>query len=103
MQSVVALSKTSFRLAFRAKPGARSSSIVDVGADEIEVRIGAPPVEGKANEELISFVEELLPKAKRVTMATGRKSRGKAVDVEFAPDAGITVEQIVEILLAAKE
>ncbi|KJH47532.1 hypothetical protein DICVIV_06373 [Dictyocaulus viviparus] len=43
-----------------AKPGAKSTAITDVGEDGIGVAIGAPPREGEANEELVSFIGKIL-------------------------------------------
>lgn len=58
----------SFLLSVHAKPGAKSSGFVPPmlpSAPAVEVRIAAPPVEGAANEELVSFVEESLDAAHR--------------------------------------
>ena len=44
----------------RAKPGSKDNAIVDVLDDAISIKIAAPPVDGEANKELISYVAELL-------------------------------------------
>jgi uncharacterized protein (TIGR00251 family) len=44
----------------RAKPGSKENAIVDVLDDAISIKIAAPPVDGEANKELISYVAELL-------------------------------------------
>lgn len=52
-----------FKLSVRVKPGARTSSVcapVLLQDTAVECRVAAPPVEGKANEELVSFIEEEL-------------------------------------------
>ncbi|KAF8296210.1 putative ACR, YggU family COG1872 [Trypanosoma cruzi] len=52
-----------FHLTVHAKPGARSSSLAchpAVTDAALEVRISAPPVEGKANAELVDFMQMLL-------------------------------------------
>ncbi|ESL10576.1 hypothetical protein TRSC58_01690 [Trypanosoma rangeli SC58] len=52
-----------FHLTVHAKPGARNSSLAsppDVTDAALEVRIGAPPAEGKANVELIDFMQMIL-------------------------------------------
>lgn len=52
-----------FHLAVHAKPGARTSSICGPllrTHEALEVRVAAPPVEGKANEELVEYLESEL-------------------------------------------
>ncbi|RNF04647.1 hypothetical protein TraAM80_04942 [Trypanosoma rangeli] len=52
-----------FHLTVHAKPGARSSSLASKPAvtdAALEVRVGAPPTEGKANVELIHFMQMIL-------------------------------------------
>lgn len=84
---VTALGADLFRVAFHCKPGARSTSIVAVSEDEVEVRLAAPPVEGKANEELLSYVQEILPSASNVRIAMGNRGRAKLVELQ-CPGAG---------------
>lgn len=43
-----------------AKPGARETRVTDIQADAIGVRIGAAPVDGEANKELIRYISKLL-------------------------------------------
>ena len=44
----------------RAKPGSKENAVVDVLDDAISIKIAAPPVDGEANKELISYISELL-------------------------------------------
>ena len=59
-------------------PGASKSSLGDVQDGKLRVRIAAAPEDGKANEELRSFLAKTLrlPK-KNITVASGEKSRIK--------------------------
>ncbi|KAG8345463.1 putative ACR YggU family [Trypanosoma vivax] len=52
-----------FRLIVHAKPGARATSLAcrpAPGDASLEVKIAAPPVDGKANVELVAFMQALL-------------------------------------------
>lgn len=62
-----------FLVSVFAKPGSRSSafaSSVQLADDALDIRIGAPPVEGKANEELVSFLETTITGAWRELQQT---------------------------------
>lgn len=43
-------------LRVRATPGAKRSEVVGVVDDRLRVRVGAPPVDGKANAELVRTI-----------------------------------------------
>lgn len=53
----------------------------------VRVRIAAPAVEGKANEELMEFLSEFfgVPK-KKVSILRGEKGREKTIQIEGRPD-----------------
>ena len=52
----------------------------------LHVRVSAPPVDGKANDECVRFFAELagVPRA-RVRIVTGLTSRMKVVEIEGVP------------------
>ncbi|CAI5437942.1 unnamed protein product [Caenorhabditis angaria] len=67
-------------LRIHAKPGAKKSCVVGIGETEIDISIGAPPREGAANEELISYLMGALSLRKNeVQFDKGAKSRSKIV------------------------
>jgi uncharacterized protein (TIGR00251 family) len=67
-------------LRVRVTPGARKSEIAGVAGGCLKVRLQAPPVEGKANRELLRIIaRELGLKKNRVALAGGEKSREKTV------------------------
>jgi uncharacterized protein YggU (UPF0235/DUF167 family) len=43
-----------------AKPGAKETRVTGIQTDAVAVRIGAQPVDGEANKELIRYVSKLL-------------------------------------------
>ncbi len=66
----------------RVQPGARRSEIVGELGDELKVRLAAPPVDGRANAELVRFVTELAGVPRRnVRLVRGHSSRSKVVEV----------------------
>ncbi len=70
-------------IAVHAQPGARHCSLVGLHGDALKIKIGAPPVDGKANEELTLFLADLLNISKRsVVLVKGDKSRAKVFRAE---------------------
>ena len=60
------------------------------------IQISAPPKEGEANEELVSYLATLLGvKKSAVTLERGSKSRQKTVSIEAS---NLTVEQVMDSL-----
>lgn len=70
-------------LAIKAIPNAPRSEVVGWLGDTLKVKVHAPPVEGKANEELCAFLAEKLDLPKRaVSVLRGDTSRQKSVRVD---------------------
>jgi uncharacterized protein len=64
------------------QPRASRNEICGIHADELKLRITAPPVEEAANKLCIEFIAKLLQVAKsRVTITSGLKSRHKTIKV----------------------
>jgi uncharacterized protein (TIGR00251 family) len=71
----------SCQLAIKAVPNAPRSAVVGWLGDALKVH--APAVEGRANEELGRFLAESLDLPRRaVTIATGSTSRQKRVQID---------------------
>lgn len=67
-------------LKVRVVPGARKSQLAGESAGRLRVRLMAPPVEGKANRELLRFLATALGVRKnRVALVSGERSREKTV------------------------
>lgn len=83
------------QLTVYVQPGARRTEVVGVHDDALKVRIAAPPVEGKANAELVRFLAQALGVPKQqVRITRGAGARRKQVEV-MAP------AQVIEALLRA--
>ena len=74
---------TSCRLAIKAIPNAPRSAVAGWLGDTLKVKVHAPALEGRANEELCEFLAETLKVHHRaVTLVQGDKSRQKIVQIE---------------------
>jgi hypothetical protein len=77
------------RFTVKVHPRARRSAVTGRLGDAWKLDLTAPPAEGKANQECIRFLAELMgvPRA-RVRIVTGLTSRTKVVEIE-----GVTEEE----------
>jgi hypothetical protein len=77
------------RFTVKVHPRARRSAVTGRLGDAWKLDLTAPPAEGKANEECVRFLAELVgvPRA-RVRIVTGLTSRTKVVEIE-----GVTEEE----------
>lgn len=67
----------------RVKPGARVSALAEAGDGGYVAQIRSPPVDGKANAELIGLVARHFGCAKSaVTITSGAASRIKRVRID---------------------
>jgi len=70
-------------LAVRVTPRAGKNEIVDILCDgTVKVRLAAPPVEGKANAELLKFLAKVLDvKVNQLELVAGIGGRDKLISV----------------------
>jgi hypothetical protein len=69
-----------FRLKLRVQPGAKANAVVGPLQDCLKVKIKAPPVDNKANKELVSYMASLLGiKANRLQIESGQTGRLKII------------------------
>ena len=75
-------------IAIRLQPRARRNEVVGERAGAIVIRLTAPPVDGKANAALCTFVARAagVPPS-RVSVVRGLTSRDKVVRVEGVPQS----------------
>lgn len=70
-------------LAIKAQPNAPRSAVVGWLGEALKVKVHAPPLEGRANEELCRFLAETLGLPRRaVTVLRGDTARQKLVRIE---------------------
>jgi uncharacterized protein len=88
------LSPTGIHLRLRVQPRASRTELAGIHGDALRVRLGAPPVEGAANQALIRLVADLLSVPRSaVQVIAGEKSRSKIVAI-----SGIGPEQAAQRL-----
>lgn len=64
----------------RVQPGSSKSAVAGMYGDSLKICLAAPPVEGKANEELIKFLSKTLDVPKSaVVIVSGSTNRSKLV------------------------
>ena len=79
---------------FRVSPGASRSEITGCVEDVWQARVAAPPVEGKANAELVKLLSKALGVSRSsVVIVKGHTGRHKAVAVK-----GMSREEITSRL-----
>lgn len=68
--------------AVRVQPSSRRNAIVGEMGDALKIALTAPPVDGRANDECVEFLADLLdvPRSS-VTIASGQNSRNKVIRV----------------------
>ncbi len=73
------------------RPGAKRNEIKGFVDGVLRLNIAAPPVEGKANKELVEFLSESLDTAKsNITVERGLTSRNKTLLIR-----GMTLDQVL--------
>jgi uncharacterized protein len=73
----------SCRLRLRIVPNAKRSEVVGPHGDALKLKIAAPALEGRANEELVDFLSVKLGVPRRsIVLVGGEKSRDKVIEVE---------------------
>lgn len=69
------------------QPGGKRSEVLGLyegpGGQCLKIRVQAPPVDGKANEEVLRFVTQTLQLPKRsAVLSKGSQSRMKTIEIE---------------------
>ena len=83
------------RIAVHAQPGAKRTEIVGLHGDYLKIRVQAPPVDGRANEELIRFLAKTLGvPTTQVSLTRGSAGRAKSFLT-----TGVDLAQVQQALL----
>ncbi|MBO5781528.1 MAG: DUF167 domain-containing protein [Opitutales bacterium] len=70
------------RIKFRIIPNARKTELAGEYADAVKIKLSAPPVEGKANAELIKFLSKSLGVSKSsIAFVSGETSKDKLLEI----------------------
>ena len=82
------------KISVRVQPGARKNEVLGFQEDVLRIKIAAPPVEGKADRELIVFLSEVLGIRKSdITIEKGETAKRKLVGISGITKAGV-VERV---------
>lgn len=82
--------RSSCTLPIKAIPNAPRSAVVGWLGDALKIKIHAPALEGRANDELCEFLADTLALPRRaVTVLQGGKSRQKVLHI-----AGLTLPEV---------
>ncbi len=77
-----------WRLLIAAQPGAPRTEVVGEHDGCLKLRVCAPPVEGRANDEIVRFVAQRLSLPRRsVRLVSGSSSRRKRFALDAPHDA----------------
>ncbi len=83
MSSYARLDGTDLVLLCHIQPGARRSELAGEHGDRLKIRLKAPPVDGKANTELIRFLSKLFAVPRNaICIESGDLSRQKRVRIQ---------------------
>jgi len=84
------MSAVSCKLPIKAIPNAPRSAVAGWLGDALKVKVHAPALEGRANDELCEFIADTLGLPRRaVTVVQGDKSRQKLLHI-----AGLTLPEV---------
>ena len=82
------------KISVRVHPSAARNEVLGFTGGVWQVRVSAPPVKGKANKELISFLSRLLGVSKsRIGIIRGHTTKDKVIAI-----SGLSQEDIMKRL-----
>lgn len=90
MPYISTLSDGTVVLSLHVQPKASKSRVVGLHDGCLKVAVAAPPIEGRANKEVVKLVAGILGiAARQVTVKTGTLSRKKLLVVKALPEAEV--------------
>lgn len=83
------------------QPSAKKNAIIGLHGENLKIKIKAPPVDDKANRELISFLADYLHVPQNtIEIVNGQHSRNKLVRLK---NAGVAIENILLNLMMKQQ
>ena len=87
------MSGSKAKISLRVYPNAAQNEVVFING-VLQVRVAAPPVKGKANKELITFLSQVLGVSKAaLAIIKGHTSRSKVIIID-----GLSQEEVIQRL-----
>jgi TIGR00251 family protein len=87
---VVTQTEDGVRFSVHVQPRASKTEVAGVHGAALKVRLHSPPVDGAANEELVSFLAKSLDVPKRsVRIVSGLSARKKTVEIDGISPASV--------------
>jgi len=84
------VSQSLVSISVRVYPNAAGNEVVGFSDDVFRVKVAAPPVQGKANRELVAFLGEALGISKnRVSITRGHTTRNKLIAIDGLSEADV--------------
>lgn len=75
------------KLLVKIIPNAKNTEVVGWEGQTLKIRLSAPPIEGKANKELLKFMAELCDCApSEIEIVKGLSGKQKTLDVPCLPE-----------------
>ncbi len=79
------------RIVVQVQPNAGQNQVLGFKDEVLYVRIAAPPIKGKANQELIKFLSDILKVSKsNLTIEKGMAGKRKVIGI-----SGLTQDQVM--------
>ncbi|GGY09849.1 DUF167 domain-containing protein [Paludibacterium paludis] len=95
MKSWITPKGDALRLTLYVQPGARKTEVAGEHGGALKIRLAAPPVDGKANEALQTWLADSLGIPRRsVRLVSGEKNRNKVIDIEPAMPTSDLLERL---------
>lgn len=70
-------------LTLHVQPGAKRTEVAGLHGDALKIKLAAPPVEGRANAELLKFIAAAFSvPLKQVALKRGKRGRRKVVAID---------------------
>ncbi len=84
------MSQSLVSISVRVYPNAAGNEVTGINDGVFRVKVAAPPVQGKANRELVAFLGKTLGISKnRVSITRGHTTRNKLITIDGLSEADV--------------